>query len=65
VAHSSTAAGERIDEVYECDSGGSIAVTIANESAGYSRTYRLGRWSLDTKSVKPARGRKKGPTRST
>jgi molecular chaperone DnaK (HSP70) len=65
VAHSPNAAGERIDEVYECDSGGSIAVTIANESAGYSRTYRLGRWSLDTKSVKPARGRKKGTTRST
>jgi molecular chaperone DnaK (HSP70) len=59
VTQSHRAAGERIEEIYECDSGGSIAVTIANESAGYSRTYRLGRWSLDTKSVKPARGRKK------
>jgi molecular chaperone DnaK (HSP70) len=59
VTHSPHAGAARIEEVYQCDSGGSIAVTIANESAGYSRTYRLGRWSLDTKSVKPGRGRKK------
>ena len=59
VAHSPEAAAQRIEEIYECDAGGSIAVTIANESAGYSRTYRLGRWALDTKSVKPARRRKK------
>jgi molecular chaperone DnaK (HSP70) len=65
VTHSPNAAAERIEEVYECDSGGSIAVTIANESAGYSRTYRLGRWSIATKSVKPARGRKKAPAGST
>ena len=65
VTHSPNTAAERIEEVYECDSGGSIAVTIANESAGYSRTYRLGRWSLDTKSVKPARGRRKASAGST
>lgn len=59
VTHSPDVSGQRIEEVYECDSGGSIAVTIANESAGYARTYRLGRWSFDTKSVKPARPRKK------
>jgi molecular chaperone DnaK len=59
VGHSYDAAAGQIQEVYECDSGGSIAVTIANESAGYSRSYRLGRWSLDTKSVKPVRSRKK------
>jgi molecular chaperone DnaK len=65
VTHSPNAAAAQIEEVYECDSGGSIAVTIANESAGYSRTYRLGRWSLDTKSIKPARGRKKSSAAST
>ena len=59
VTHSQNPPDERVAEVYECDAGGSIRVTIANESAGYSRTYRLGRWSTDTKPVKPARGRKK------
>jgi hypothetical protein len=59
VAHSPEAASQEVEERYECDSGGSLAVTIANRTAGYSRTYRLGRWSLDTKPVKPARKRKK------
>lgn len=59
VTHSPSAMPERIEEVYNCDSSGAIAVTIANESAGYSRTFRLGRWSLGTKSTKPVRGRKK------
>ncbi len=65
VTRSPDAAAALVEEVYECDSTGSIAVTIANESAGYSRTYRLGRWSMDTKSVKPARGRKKTSAAST
>jgi hypothetical protein len=30
-------------------------VTIANRTAAYSRTYCLGRWSLNSKSVKPMR----------
>jgi hypothetical protein len=30
-------------------------VTIANQTAAYSRTYCLGRWSLNSKSVKPVR----------
>ena len=30
-------------------------VTIANRTAAYSRTYRLGRWSLNSNSVKPVR----------
>jgi hypothetical protein len=59
VVHSSGAASQEVEERYECDSGGSLTVTIANRTAGYSRTYRLGRWSLDSKPVKPARKRKK------
>ena len=59
VVHSAKAASQVIEEHYECDSGGSLAVTIANRTAGYRRTYRLGRWSLDTKPVKPSRKRKK------
>jgi molecular chaperone DnaK (HSP70) len=49
------AESQRIEERYECDGGGVISVTIANCSAGYSRTYRLGRWSQQQsdKQVKP------------
>jgi molecular chaperone DnaK (HSP70) len=49
---------QQIEERYECDSGGAITVTISNLSACYSRTYRLGRWSPDRKSVKPAKFKK-------
>jgi molecular chaperone HscA len=49
---------QKIEELYECDSSGSLSVTIANRTSGYSRTYRLGRWSLHSKPVKPARKRK-------
>jgi molecular chaperone DnaK (HSP70) len=59
VVHSPGAASQEIEERYECDSGGSLTVTIASRTAGYSRTYRLGRWSLDSKPVKPARKRRK------
>src|SRR5271165_3682494 len=55
VAHSPEASSQLIEERYECDSGGSLTVTIANRTAAYSRTYRLGRWSLNSKSVKPVR----------
>jgi hypothetical protein len=42
------------------DGGGSITVTVANQSSGYSRTYRLGRWSQqpDSKPLKPGRRKK-------
>jgi molecular chaperone DnaK len=59
VVHSPGAASQEIEERYECDSGGSLTVTIANRSADYSRTYRLGRWSLDSKPVKPTRKRRR------
>src|SRR5258707_15293376 len=55
VAHSPEASAQLIEERYECDSGGSLTVTIANRTAAYSRTYSLGRWSLNSKSVKPVR----------
>lgn len=59
VIHSPKAPLQRIQESYECDASGSIAVTIANRSAGYTRTYRLGRWSQNATPVKPAQRRKK------
>ncbi len=59
VGFSHTAPLQHIEETYECDGGGAITVTIANRSSGYSRTYRLGRWSKDSQTVKPAARRKK------
>ncbi|MBV8832803.1 MAG: Hsp70 family protein [Acidobacteriaceae bacterium] len=59
VGFSEPASSQRIEERYECDSGGAIRVTIANRSAAYERQFQLGRWSQDTKTVKPAGRRKK------
>ncbi|HZS54624.1 MAG TPA: Hsp70 family protein [Bryobacteraceae bacterium] len=59
VEHVYRAAAQRIEEQYECDSGGAIRVTIANQTAGYSRSYQLGRWSAQTKSVKPVANSKR------
>jgi molecular chaperone DnaK (HSP70) len=59
VEHSVPAGRQRLEELYECDAGGSISVTVSNTTSGFSRTYRLGRWSTaDAKAVK-ASGRKK------
>ncbi len=58
VTYSETAAAQNIEELYECDSGGSITVTISNESSGYRRTFQLGRWSAQAKTVKPGPKRK-------
>ncbi|MBV9766749.1 MAG: Hsp70 family protein [Acidobacteriaceae bacterium] len=52
--------GNGVEELYTCDSGGSISVTITNRASGHSRTYRLGRWSHQAKSVKPGRRGKRG-----
>jgi molecular chaperone DnaK (HSP70) len=59
VTYSAGAASQCIEEEYECDSAGAIAVTIANRSANYSRTYQLGRWALDQKPVKRSSRRNK------
>ncbi len=59
VSYSEAATPQRIEELYECDTGGTISVTIANKTTGFKRTYKLGRWSsADTKAVKVS-GRKK------
>jgi actin-like ATPase involved in cell morphogenesis len=60
VEYSPLAARQRIEELYECDTGGAISVTISNTTSRFSRTYKLGRWSMDAKPVK-ASGRKKKP----
>ncbi len=63
VDHSSAATAQLIEETYECDAGGSLAVTIANRKDGYSHVYRLGSWSRDTKPLKPVQRKKKGAGR--
>jgi molecular chaperone DnaK len=34
-----------IEETYTCDSSGNLSVAISNQSTGYEKTFRLGRWS--------------------
>ncbi len=59
VSRSATDTAQLIEEVYECQASGSVSVTITNQTAGYSRTYPLGRWSQKDKTVAPVRRRKK------
>ncbi len=55
VAYSHDASAQCIEELYECDSSGAITVSISNRNNGFSSSYRLGRWSQETKAVKPAK----------
>ncbi|MBL8179267.1 MAG: Hsp70 family protein [Bryobacterales bacterium] len=59
---SAAASGQRIEEEYRCDAGGTVTVAIRNRSAGYERTYPLGRWSVSTK---PARATRKPRKRTS
>ena len=34
-----------VEETYTCDSSGNLAVAISNQSTGYKKRFRLGRWS--------------------
>jgi hypothetical protein len=56
---STQASLQRVQESYACDASGSISVTIENCSSGYSRTYNLGRWSQEEKSIPAVKRRKK------
>jgi molecular chaperone DnaK len=44
---------QEIEELYSCDSTGSVTVSIRNVTSGYHRDYRLGRWSGKEPVVKP------------
>jgi len=59
VKRSNQVTTQQVQEVYECDSGGSITVTIGNQSAGYCRKYQLGHWSRKEQTVKPLTRRRK------
>jgi molecular chaperone DnaK (HSP70) len=44
-------------ESYGCDAGGAVTVTIANRTAAYERSYRLGRWAAPQAPVIPGKKR--------
>jgi len=58
VSHSPNAEAEIIEEKYSCDSSGAVEVQVSNQSSGYSRKYRLGRWSQKAAPIVPGRKRK-------
>lgn len=64
VARSAAAVRQAIEERYEAGPHGGVAVTIANLTSGYHRTYRLGRWADQPVAVSPQktpRRRKRAP----
>lgn len=48
---------QEVEETYSVDSSGAVTVTISNLSAGYSKTYRLGRWAVPENPVVPGKKR--------
>ncbi len=52
------APSQEIEEIYECTAGGNVAVRIRNASAGYERSYALGRWAVKSEPVTPVRKRR-------
>jgi len=45
VNHSDVAPEQVVEECYTCDASGTVRVAIRNQTAGYERSFRLGRWS--------------------
>lgn len=48
-----------IEERYSADSSGAVLVRIANLTAGYERSYRLGRWAAEAQPVRQVKSRKR------
>jgi hypothetical protein len=62
VSRSEVASRQQIEESYTCNSGGTLAVTITNQSAGYQRRYQLGRWGGEERVQPGARGKRRAKT---
>jgi molecular chaperone DnaK (HSP70) len=45
ITRAAAASDQTVEECYTCDSSGTVEVAIRNRTAGYARSYRLGRWS--------------------
>jgi molecular chaperone DnaK (HSP70) len=58
VSHDEEAPRQTITETIACDASGSVIVTLANVTAGYSRSYPLGRWGPRAMPMTPARRRR-------
>ena len=50
--------GMHVREVYTCDSAGTVQVMIANLTAGYERTYKLGRWAAKETTIVPGKSKR-------
>jgi len=57
VALSPAAESHEIEEAYSVDASGTVCITITNLTAGYQRTYRLGRWASKDAPVTPSKVR--------
>ncbi len=55
VLHLDRVRHQSIEEKYACDAGGAVTVTIRNDTAGYSREYRLGRWAAKDVPIAPGK----------
>jgi hypothetical protein len=55
VQHLDRVRHQTIEEKYVCDAGGAVTVTIRNDTAGYSRDYRLGRWAAKEAPITPGK----------
>jgi molecular chaperone DnaK (HSP70) len=55
VIHSAAARAQQIEELYTCDAAGRLAVQISNNTRGYKKTYRLGRWASSAVKLEPGK----------
>ena len=53
VSHSTVAPLQTIEERYAAEAHGGVTVTITNLTAGYNRSYRLGKWASQVSAVTP------------
>jgi molecular chaperone DnaK (HSP70) len=60
VVHSPAAEMQRIEERYDCDSSGTVTVTILNLTSNYERAFRLGRWAGKDGKIVPGKRRRGG-----
>ncbi len=63
VLHLDRVRHQSIEEKYVCDAGGAVTVTIRNDTAGYSREYRLGRWAAKDAPIAPGKQKHSRPPR--
>jgi hypothetical protein len=55
VDHDPVAVSQDVEETCRVEAGGTVTVRLANRTAGYHRTYRLGHWGARAEPLKPAR----------